>query len=169
MRREQRFDEIYRETREPVLRYFLRRVQDVEVSADCMAQTFTTVWRRIDDLPAGDAGRLWVFGIVRLVLADSRRSAARYDRLTRRLGTQLAVTIQELDHGSMGVGSALARAFDVLSSEDRELVLLSVVDGFSAPELSELFGLNVQTVRTRLHRARLALKGQLSDVRSGGS
>ncbi|HKV46713.1 MAG TPA: sigma-70 family RNA polymerase sigma factor [Candidatus Acidoferrales bacterium] len=48
----------------------------------------------------------------------------------------------------------LERVLDVLPEQDRQLLLLKEVEGFSVQELAEILGLNVNTVKVRLFRAR---------------
>ncbi|MEU9884548.1 sigma factor [Sphaerisporangium sp. NPDC051011] len=57
-----RFVEIYEHAYRPVLAYALRRCQDPDDAADVVAETFMTAWRRIEEVPEGDAARLWLFG-----------------------------------------------------------------------------------------------------------
>ena len=48
----------------------------------------------------------------------------------------------------------LQRVLDILPEQDRQLLLLKEVEGFSVQELAEILGLNVNTVKVRLFRAR---------------
>jgi RNA polymerase sigma-70 factor (ECF subfamily) len=48
----------------------------------------------------------------------------------------------------------LNRVLEILPEQDRELLLLKEVEGFSVQELAEILGLNVNTVKVRLFRAR---------------
>jgi len=52
------------------------------------------------------------------------------------------------------IKEALERALDILPEQDRELLLLKEVEGFSVQELAEILDLNVNTVKVRLFRAR---------------
>ncbi|MFI5106902.1 MAG: RNA polymerase sigma factor, partial [Terriglobales bacterium] len=49
---------------------------------------------------------------------------------------------------------------DKLPEQDRQLLVLKEMEGFSVHELAEILGLNVNTVKVRLFRAR----GRLMDV-----
>ncbi|HXW62146.1 MAG TPA: sigma-70 family RNA polymerase sigma factor [Candidatus Acidoferrales bacterium] len=46
------------------------------------------------------------------------------------------------------------RMLDVLSEQDRQLLVLKEIEGFSVQELAEILHLNVNTVKVRLFRAR---------------
>lgn len=54
-------------------------------------------------------------------------------------------------------------AFERLSSEHQEILVLVVIDGLQYEEAASVLDVPVGTVRSRLSRARLALKGLLDD------
>jgi len=49
------------------------------------------------------------------------------------------------------------RLLSVLSEEDRHILLLKEVEGLSVQEIAEIFGLNVNTVKVRMFRARATM------------
>ncbi|MGA7916298.1 MAG: sigma-70 region 4 domain-containing protein, partial [Candidatus Acidiferrales bacterium] len=51
----------------------------------------------------------------------------------------------------------LERMMEKLPEQDRELLFLKEVEGFSVQELAEILELNVNTVKVRLFRARARL------------
>ena len=56
----------------------------------------------------------------------------------------------------------LAKALDQLKPVDRSIVVLSDLEGMSDKEIAAAVGLTVSAVKTRLHRARLFLRGKLT-------
>ena len=56
----------------------------------------------------------------------------------------------------------LAAALDQLKPLDRSVVVLSDLEGLSDKEIASMVGLTVSAVKTRLHRARLFLRGKLA-------
>ncbi len=87
-----RFEAVYRRTYEQILGYAVRRCSSPEDAADVVAETYVIAWRRIIELPDGEAGKLWLYGVARRVLANHRRSERR--RLTRH--TELTDEIEHL-------------------------------------------------------------------------
>ncbi len=81
----------------------------------------------------------------------------------------------ELVDGATPEGEVSARetnalvlaALDQLSAQDRALVTLRYMDGLTDLEVGETVGMNRNTVRTRLHRARLVLQGALAPLLGG--
>ena len=56
------------------------------------------------------------------------------------------------------LGRAIREATDALPEGYREVFLLKDVEGLSYEEISEMVGISVPAVKSRLHRARLALR-----------
>ena len=98
-----------RRTAFPLLGYALRRTDNTDDAADVLAETFLAAWRRLDEVPAGDEAKLWLYGTARRVLANHRRGERRRLALADRLKTDLAVTYRPADHD--GGAADLAAAF----------------------------------------------------------
>lgn len=62
------------------------------------------------------------------------------------------------------LGGALARALAILPAPERNLFLLSHIDGVSAPELGRAFALSPEAVRARLSRTRRRLRRELGPL-----
>ena len=62
------------------------------------------------------------------------------------------------------MGEILTEALSRLDSTSRWMVLLSDVEGFSYEEIAALADVPVGTVKSRLHRARMAMRRLLSPV-----
>src|SRR5262245_33527213 len=60
------------------------------------------------------------------------------------------------------IHSILERAVDRLPDDFRTVLVTRTIDGMSTEETAELLGLNPETVKTRLHRARKLLKDDLA-------
>jgi RNA polymerase sigma-70 factor (ECF subfamily) len=56
------------------------------------------------------------------------------------------------------LGRAISAATDALPEGYREVFLLKDVEGLSYEEISEMVGISIPAVKSRLHRARLALR-----------
>lgn len=61
------------------------------------------------------------------------------------------------------LGQAIVRAVENLSEDYRVVFLMKDVDGLSNEQIADALGLTVPAVKSRLHRSRLALRGQLSE------
>ena len=62
------------------------------------------------------------------------------------------------------IANALASALDALPEDQREVVLLRDVEGLTTPEAAEVLGISVDALKSRLHRARSALRERLVPI-----
>ena len=144
-----------------LLAYFEYRVGRDD-APDLLAETMTTAWRRAADLPAdGEQARMWLFGIAKLVLANSERTGRRRIRLAnklRQLTHNAPLTAPPADVG-LEVRDALTR----LSPEHAELIRLVHWDGLSLVEAAELCGIPASTARGRYQSAKRQLREILDE------
>jgi RNA polymerase sigma-70 factor (ECF subfamily) len=155
----ERFDTLYRQHREPVLAFLLRRTEQPDDAADVLHDVFTTAWRRIDEIPDGDAARMWLFGVAYRALANHRRSRHRRNRLIDALTHALSTVFPASpghDH------TELHEALQTLSSDDQAVLTLNAWEGLTPTEIGAVVGLDPRTVRVRLHRARQRLRAKLT-------
>jgi len=155
------FEELFRETRDDLLAYALRRSPTVEDAADVVAETYLIAWRRLERVPAGDEARLWLFGVARNLLRKGVGRRHFRDRLVERLARELRAG--GLHHAPVGDerGEAVRVALGRLSARDRELLTLNAWEGLTPQQIAAVTGMSANVVRVRLHRARTRLKRQL--------
>lgn len=164
--RAERFRALYDAHFEGILGFALRRSTTPEDAAGVVSETFLIAWRRLDEVPDGDA-RLWLFGVARRVLANRRRSAIRRERLGLRLRNDLAAAVP--DHAERVATTAdIQRALRAVGTADREVLELSLWEGLEPREIAAVLGLAEGAARTRLSRARGRLRAQLGDGPPGG-
>ncbi|MER5323273.1 RNA polymerase sigma factor [Streptosporangium roseum] len=154
----QRFEKIYDAHYPDLLAYVRRRTGSPDDAADAIAETFTTAWRRVDDIPEGHDARLWLYGVARRVLANKRREETRRTALAVRLRGELTVWAENLAEEDP---DGVRRAFMRLSPDDRELLALVSWEGLTSEEIAKVLGCSRGAVRLRLHRARKRLAREL--------
>lgn len=171
--REGRFQALYDACGRSILGYVLRRAGGTVEAADVVSEVFVVAWRRIDDVPAGDEGRLWLYGVARNVLANHRRADVRHMRIGELLAA--AVTAHHVPDPGDDVGTAAVvhDGLAALPAIDREVLQLAIWEELSAVEIGVVLDIPAATVRTRLFRARARMRDLLGDValeggRSGG-
>ncbi|WP_300676257.1 sigma-70 family RNA polymerase sigma factor [Nocardioides sp.] len=161
-----RFRALYDANFDGLLAFALRRTPSAEDAADVVSETFLAAWRRLDDVPEGDA-RLWLFGAARRVMANRRRAALRRDRLGSRLRSELAAAVP--DHAErIATTTDVMRALRALSEKDREVLELSLWEGLEPREIAAVLGIAEGASRARLSRAKGRLRAQLGDDPPGG-
>jgi RNA polymerase sigma factor (sigma-70 family) len=162
LRDRERFEELYGGTRVLVLGYLARRSRSPEDAADLLAEVYLVAWRRIDDVPAGDEARLWLFGVARRVLANHHRRARTESGLATALEASLRSVALGFDAEPDPRSDAVAEALARLTAKDRELLTLSAWEDLSPAEIAVVLGQRVGAVRVRLHRARKNLRDNVA-------
>lgn len=164
---EARFVELYSLCQRPIWEYCSRRVAADAVD-DAVADTFLTVWRRLGDVPDGEAALLWVYGVAYRVIGHQWRSTDRRRRLLDRLRsvrTQPAPAAGALvidDDELRLITAALA----VLGDTDVEVLRLVAWEHLSITAVATVLGIQLDAARQRLHRARRNLAREYARLQS---
>ncbi len=157
--RRRRFDRIVAVFYPDMYRYAAWLCRDKAIAEDVVQEALLRAWKSLDALRDDAAAKQWLLTIV-------RRENARYferrrletvdiDNLTASQAALLAETPdEELDD--------LRESIYELEDDYREPLVLQVLMGYSTTEIGELMGLKQGAVLTRLHRARLKLKGKVA-------
>lgn len=163
--RSRRFESVFSRHRDDVWKYCTRRVHVDEVN-DAVADVFVVVWRRLDDMPPADDGRLWIFGIARNTVRNRARSTRRRARLDGRLRSLPPAAAPSADDvaGRHAEHSELLNAVDHLSDDDRELLRLRTWEELSLADIATVTDLSVRAVESRLGRIRKKLARSLAET-----
>jgi RNA polymerase sigma-70 factor (ECF subfamily) len=149
-----------------VHRYLARRIGQA-VADDLLAQTFLVAFERRDayDTDRTDA-RPWLYGIATNLLRRHHREEVRLFRALSRLsadpgnaGCHADRVAERVDAGA--VSRELAAALVGLKQPDRDVLLLYAWADLRYEEIARALDIPVGTVRSRLHRARSAVRGAL--------
>ena len=161
------FEDLYASSADDIIRFLQRRVAPAIVE-DVAAETFLTVWRRIDDLPTdASQARAWTFGIARNCALNALRSTGRQDSLEVRIAQHarplhlVAVTGGQDTADAIEARVDLAAAWRRLSADDQETLALTALDDLSSVEAGQVLGISAAAYRVRLMRARRTLRALL--------
>ena len=165
---ERRFARVYEANVRLIYAYFLRRIE-ADLADDAVAETFLTVWRRIEDLPAGEGELPWIYGVAYKVLGNQRRSLFRRRRLAKRVGglrvSQVVAVEEQVVQGEEieRVHAAAAR----LQASDREILRLSLWEDLSYADIAAVMDTTTEAVKQRAYQARRRLSRELEKVSNG--
>lgn len=140
------------------LYHFVRgRLGDAFEAADVMQDTFVEVWRHADRWQGRSTVKTWIFGIARNKAVDRVRRAVRTevrepdDTLPDEDPTPEAIIAAASD-------AARVRAcIGELGEAMRTAVRLAFFDDLSYPEIAEVEGVPLGTIKTRIHHAKKLL------------
>jgi RNA polymerase sigma-70 factor (ECF subfamily) len=120
---------------------------------DAAQDVFVVVHRRFGAWDEG-AIRPWLGGVARRVAAARRRTLERHHRRIAALPEPQEVRTIEGTADARHRLERIAAAIDTLSPERREVFVLAELDGMRPPEIASVLGCNLNTVYSRLRRAR---------------
>jgi RNA polymerase sigma factor (sigma-70 family) len=133
---------------------------------DLLAETFARAFRhrRRYDLGRQDAGP-WLYGIATNVVREHRRAEARRLRTLARAAPAVeADPVSDAVEDRLAARAArrqLARALSRLPAGHRDVVLLFAWAQLDYQEIADALNVPAGTVRSRLHRAREALRAAI--------
>jgi RNA polymerase sigma-70 factor (ECF subfamily) len=150
------FEALFDRYRDPVWRFYRRRVADPRQVEELTQETFLAVLRGADRYEPKAAFRSYLFGIAFNLLAVARRER----------GREAAMPLDAIDAAAPPGADATAvlwvrQALAELDPDDREVLMFREYDQLSYVEIATLMGVAVGTVRSRLFRARMALRDKL--------
>jgi RNA polymerase sigma-70 factor (ECF subfamily) len=156
------FDALVRE-HEPALRAFAMRLCGSDADArDLVQDTHERALRRFDTFTRGTNARAWLFTILHRGFLDAcRRRAAE-----RRVDSLDEVDVAAPETAEVPVWTSvspeqLAQAIAALDDEFRSVYQMHAIQSLSYQQISERLGLPLNTVGTRLSRARRKLRAML--------
>jgi len=147
------FEELFARHRQALYGFFRRRLERRERAEDLTQETFLAVIRSSSRYQPRALVRTWLYGIA-LKLLSSERRRERHD------GPNAVAEPSTADRpdDSLWVREAVAK----LEDTEREILMLREYEQLAYTEIAELLRLPVNTVRSRLFRARLALRNHLT-------
>ena len=159
------FEELVRLYEKRVYAVALRSSGNPEDAADIVQEVFLRAWRSIESF-RGDSGfSTWLFRITMNLCVDFARHKHAQpqtqpivtdDETERPLPDPAPTPEEHLDNRELG--RELAAALEEISEEHRRIVLLRDVSGMSYTEIAEVLEISEGTVKSRLSRARIALR-----------
>jgi RNA polymerase sigma factor (sigma-70 family) len=163
--RRSRFDALFEAYSADIVAYCGWRAGSAGDAQDAVAEVFLVAWRRLDQVPDGDAGRVWLYATARKVIANQRRSRRRREALHERLALE-AASVPE-DSTPDGEAALVHEALRRLGPRDREVLLLAEWEGLSPKQIASVLGSPAVTARGRLHRARRRFRAVFEELLEG--
>jgi RNA polymerase sigma-70 factor (ECF subfamily) len=138
-----------------LFRYFCRAVGGAETARDLTQEVFLRVSRMPVRAEANGDLSGWVFRIARNLALDHHRARRRHPEPSALVDGAVRSPSQDVD---LAVNEALAS----LPALDRDVFLMREVAGLGYEEIAAACDLTTDAVRSRIHRTRLQLRGQLA-------
>jgi RNA polymerase sigma-70 factor (ECF subfamily) len=160
------FESVVKAHQKRVYNVCLRFCGNPEDSFDLTQEVFIKAWRNMDSFRGDSAVYTWLYRLASNTCTDFLRKKARrgvpavslddaeFSLPDTRFEPAIALERKEL-------AKALEDALNRLSPEHKQIVILRETAGLSYGEIAEALDIEEGTVKSRLARARLALRGDL--------
>lgn len=152
------FDTLFQRYKQPLFGFFCRRVADAAQAEELTQETFIAILRAAGRYKPSALFRTWLYAIAFKILIAFRRKAAFR-------ATFLGIKPEDFDPSvpsTAEVQVLMRQAVRKLHPVDREVLLLREFEQLSYAEIAELTSVPLNTVRSRLFRARMALQDLLA-------
>ncbi len=132
------------------------------LAQDAVSDAVLSAFQQIKTLRKAEAFKGWIFKILcacckRYYTDEQKKKSLVY------LDDEKAEYTEPADFGSIELSVELKRALEILSREEREIVLLSVLGNYKSHEIADMLDYPSSTVRSKLKRS----LGKLRNVLDG--
>ena len=168
------FEQLTMPHTDALLRTAVRMTRNPSDAEDLVQETYLKAYRFFDRFERGTNIRAWLFKIMTNLFINSYRDRAKRPEETSfdemedfSLYSKMAADAQkdgtnpEKELFDKLYGDEVQKALDRLPEEFKMVVLLNFVEGFSYQEIAEILGIELGTVKSRLHRGRKLLQKAL--------
>ncbi len=154
-----------------LLRFASRLCRDNEDAKDVLQESLFAAVRSLASYRGDASVSTWLYTIARSFCIKKRRRSIYAPKVEVSLDTEAEVAEiadpgrnPERELQNTRLAEALEVAIAGLEPDKREVLVLRDVEGLPAAEVAEILELSVEAVKSRLHRARLAVREQLLPV-----
>jgi RNA polymerase sigma-70 factor (ECF subfamily) len=153
-----------------VYRFGVRMCRDPEDAKDVVQETLLAAARGLREFRGGSSLSTWLFAIARSFCIKRRRRRAGEPEEAESLDAEPARAVVAMGArpdeaaAEREIGAALDDAIGSLEPMYREVLVLRDVEGLTAPEVGTVLGIGVDAVKSRLHRARVAVRERLAPL-----
>jgi RNA polymerase sigma-70 factor, ECF subfamily len=166
------FEAIYRDHYTPVWRFLMHLGVPRSDVADVTHNVFLIAHRKLGEFEQRSSLRTWLCGIAWRVGRDFMRSSAVRLEVSAEDAFDVDMAAPEDSAEALQQRQKLALAMgllDALPADQREVFVLHELEQMTGPEIAALMGTPVNTVRSRLKRARDTFQRRLAELREKGA
>lgn len=132
---------------------------------DLLQETFLKAYKNLNQFRGHANLYTWLYSIARNIAIDEFRKR-KYEKLQSNTPVEefeIASDIESPDQNNENV-MLLRKAIAELPELLRSVVVMKTIDGLSYPEISNITGVNVETLKNRMFRARQLLSVRLKQL-----
>ena len=171
------FVELLEGVKDALYRHALRMSWKKDQAADVVQEAVMIAWRELHRFERGTNFKAWIFRIlINTTYRFNKRHGHRREQTFEETDMDFEQQLQREDAWArLRENPALLRdllddrlvsALDDLRDEERQCLLLRLLDGFTYREIAGMLGMPLGTVMSHVHRARMNLRERLATLAS---
>lgn len=158
------FSRLYELVQDDLYKYALYALGNAHDAEDVVAETFLEAFRGISKLREPSAFKSWIFKILSIRI---KRRISHYIKEKKQMQIEDFIADPALQMDGMDASviarTDLLQAMETLSTQERMILTLSVLYGYTTKQISQMLHSPHGTVSSKLHRSLKKLKSQLEE------
>ena len=151
--------------KDKLYRYAFRILGNQMAAEDVVQEVFIKVWKRREEVKEIDNKEAWCMTVTRnLALDKLRKKKYPHEPVEEHYAIKDTTMDPAQRVQSNNIMSMIKEAINALPNDQKQVVHLRDVEGYKYKEIAEITGLTIEKVKVYLHRARLTLRKQLSNI-----
>ncbi len=152
------FELVYAQVAHDLYRMALYMLGNTHDAEDAVSETFLEAYKGIKNLRDENSFRPWIMKILSVRCKQKIKGYIK-EKNTAHVDELVGLAGKDVD---MAVTAEVTAALGQLSTDERMIVILSVVQGYTSKEISQVLSCPQGTVSSKLHRSLRKLRGMLS-------
>jgi RNA polymerase sigma-70 factor, ECF subfamily len=159
-------EELLKRHERSIYRFGLRMCGEEEAAREVLQETLLSAFKNLRGYRGEAALSTWLFQIARSFCIKHRQGEHHHESTDSETAREVPSSASPEDDRAHArqMASLIQAAMRTLPPGAREVLVLRDVEGLSAEEASAVLDVSVPALKSRLHRARLALSAQLGAV-----
>ena len=147
------YRQLLEELANAIERFLRSRFGDYHFVEDCVQEALIAVHQSRHTYDPQRPFRPWLFAIVRHKAIDTLRKQRTREKVHDHYKSEQEILSQSGNQGSSEVEFSESQLFASLSTQHREVLVLTKIIGYSVAEAAEELGISAGAVKVRVHRA----------------
>lgn len=152
------FAELYSLVYKDMYRIALLNLNNQHDAADVVSDTVLEAYTAIKNLREPKAFKAWIIKILTIKIKNKRKEYSQINNFRQDIDDLTDSGREELKKEMSFDGLEVMDGFAQLEEDERIVLALSVVSGYSSEETARMLGTNANTVRSKAARAKAKLK-----------
>ncbi|MEO1617776.1 MAG: sigma-70 family RNA polymerase sigma factor [Planctomycetota bacterium] len=163
------FAELVRQNQDRLFASMLQVTGSAEEAEEVAQETFIRAYLKLDTFQRNSQFFTWIYRIAfnnALTRRRKKRARISLDQFREDNGLEIASDSDQVDESMLRSEriSLVRQAIETLTEEHRHILTLREMEEFSYEDIAEILKISIGTVRSRLSRARKALRAAIESI-----